>query len=163
MLPGPGGLTTHSGKNDTKHTLHDDHIMNSELKWWAMLWGGEGGGHERGKSYLTSSCPAETFSKSGNKKKKRSFLLHYQTLTHCRVINVPSPPRPPTNLFHQGLVLVWLAKVAADILCRDCALLAFAHPALVLFLLRETVPEDLKSLPYGLLAHWSHQRTTPTP
>lgn len=65
-----------------------------------------------------------------------------------------------TNLFNQSLMLIWLAKVAANILCRDCVLLAFAHPALVLFLLWETVPEDLESLPYGLLAHWSNQRKT---
>lgn len=36
MLPGPGGLTTDSGKNDTftKHGLNDQ-IMHLWFKWWA--------------------------------------------------------------------------------------------------------------------------------
>lgn len=56
-------------------------------------------------------------------------------------------------------MLLRLAEVDAKILCRDCAVLALVHPALVLVLLRETVPEDLVSLPYGLLADWAEQRT----
>lgn len=63
-----------------------------------------------------------------------------------------------THPFNQGLVLLWLTEVSADILCRDCTLLALVHPALVLLLLRDSIPEDLESLPYGLLAHWSDQR-----
>lgn len=55
-------------------------------------------------------------------------------------------------------MLVRLAEEAANLVCGDDAVLTLAHPALVLVLLREAVPEDLKSLPYGLLAHCSDQR-----
>lgn len=126
-----------------------------------MLW------RRRGRGRLTFSHPVETFSEGGGEK---CWVFHYQTPTYRTVfmfcptkkkINGSIIFSPCTHLFNQGLVLVWLAEVAADVLCRDSVLLAFVHPALVLFLLRETVPEDLKSLPYGLLAHWSHQRVTP--
>ena len=60
-----------------------------------------------------------------------------------------------------NVMLLWSAKVDSNISCCDCTLLALAHPALVLLLFRDVIPEDLKSLPYGLLAYWSDQGKYP--
>lgn len=110
------------------------------------MCGWNGGGEE---GPLTFWHPAGT--SAGDRKKERwpcvltdMFFIHYS----------------PTNLFNQSLMLVWLAEEAANLVCCDGAVLTLAHPALILVLLRETVPEDLERLPYGLLAHCSDQRTT---
>lgn len=106
-----------------------------------------GGGEE---GLLTFSPPAATSSTNREKGGWRRVLTD---MSSARGV-------AHTHLFNQGLMLVRLAEEAADLVCRDAAVLTPAHPALVLVLLREAVPEDLKSLPYGLLAHCSDQRST---
>lgn len=58
MLPGPGGLTTDGGKNDTftKHRLNDE-MINVSLKCHF--------GENKAESFFTSSTQAATFSESG--------------------------------------------------------------------------------------------------
>lgn len=106
------------------------------------------GGGDRG-GLLTFSHPTATSSRN---RKKQGW--------RCVLTDALFSPYSPTNLFNQREVLVWLAEEAPNLLCRDNAVLTPAHPALILVLLREAVPEDLKSLPYGLLAHCSDQRKT---
>ena len=52
-----------------------------------------------------------------------------------------------------------MAEVVANIVHLNFALLALAHPALVLVLLWKAVPKDFESLPYSLLAHWAKHKT----
>lgn len=109
----------------------------------------------KGRLIFTFSNLAVTFSRRRKKQSCKSCpVLHTVTGSFWR--------QWATRLFNQSPVLLWSAKVAANILCRDWALLALAHPALVLFLLWEAVPKDLEGLPYGFLAHFSHQKKTNT-
>lgn len=105
----------------------------------------------KGRLIFTFSNLAVTFSRRRKKQSCKSRpVLHTVTGSFWR--------QWATRLFNQSPVLLWSAKVAANILWRDWALLALAHPALVLFLLWEAVPKDLEGLPYGFLAHFSHQK-----
>lgn len=89
---------------------------------------------------------------------KRKTVLETSVSTCQQTYWFHTVSRVHTHLFDQSLMLLWLAKVAANILHSDCAFLALVHPALVLVLLRQSVPEDLESLPHGFLAHWSPEK-----
>lgn len=93
MLPGPGGLTTHSGKNDTKHTLHDDHIMNSELKWWTMLWG-KGGAREERVILPLHARPRHSL-KVGIKKGGFSYIIKHSHTAEVLMFCSPHQPFSP--------------------------------------------------------------------
>lgn len=137
-------------KNHTHFVMTSSNQINSDggLTLRRGVGGSRGGG---AGSYLFTPC-RDILWRWG---RERNVGSCFQT---CCMLFLRQWFKPShTHLFHQGLVLVRLAEVAADVLCRDGGLLAFVHPALVLFLLRESVPEDLKSLPYGLLAHWANR------
>lgn len=148
MLPGLGGLTTDSGENGTftKHRLLETAKVSVKC-YTGNRW----------RVSFTSENLNVTF--SGNT--EQCYKLWYKppcTEIYCDQISTLLDNQFSTHPFYQSLVLLWLTKVAADILCSDCILLALVHPSLVFLLLWYSVPEDFESLPYGLLAHWSDQR-----
>lgn len=72
-------------------------------------------------------------------------------------LHAPAPENPPssccTHLHDEAAVLLRLTEVGAHFKDAHRALLTQAHPGVVLFTLRQSVPECLEDLPDRFLAH----------